>query len=58
MGCHGEYVERADDLPAALKRAAAAKKPAVIHAVVDAEANVDPPGSWLWTAARSGKLDM
>jgi acetolactate synthase-1/2/3 large subunit len=58
MGCHGEYVERAEDLQPALERAVAAAAPAVIHAAVDAEANVDPPGSWLWTAARSGKLDM
>ncbi len=58
MGCHGEYVERAADLPAALERATASGKPAVIHAVVDPDANVDPPGMWVWTTARSGELQM
>ena len=58
MGCHGELVETAADLRPALERAAASGKPAVIHAVVDAEANVDPPGMWLWVAARSGKMNM
>ncbi len=28
------------------------------HAEIDPVANVDPPGNWLWTAARTGKLDM
>ena len=27
-----------------------------IHVAVDPEANVDPPGNWLWAAARSGKM--
>lgn len=56
MGCHAEFVESADDLRPALERAAASGKPAVIHVVVDPEANVDPPGNWLWAAARTGKL--
>jgi len=56
MGCHGEYVETANQIRPALERAVASGKPAVIHAVVDAEANVDPPGSWLWAAARTGKM--
>jgi len=56
MGCHGEYVEAVDDLRPALERAAASGKPAVIHVVVDPEANVDPPGNWLWAAARTGKM--
>jgi acetolactate synthase-1/2/3 large subunit len=56
MGCHGEYVETVADLRPALERSAAADKPAVIHVVVDPEANVDPPGNWLWAAARSGKM--
>lgn len=58
MGCHGEYVTKASDLPAALQRAVNAGIPAVIHAVVDPEANVDPPGMWIWNAARSGKVSM
>lgn len=56
MGCHGEYVETADEILPALKRSVASGKPAVIHAVVDPEANVDPPGGWLWAAARTGKM--
>jgi acetolactate synthase-1/2/3 large subunit len=56
MGCHGEYVERGADLQPALQRAVASGRPAVIHARVDPEANVDPPGLWLWEAARTGKM--
>jgi thiamine pyrophosphate-dependent acetolactate synthase large subunit-like protein len=58
MGCHGEYVSRGSEIKSALERAQASGKPAVIHAVVDPVANVDPPGNWLWTAARTGKLEM
>lgn len=58
MGCHGEYVTKASDLPAALQRAVNAGMPTVIHAVVDPEANVDPPGMWIWNAARSGKVTL
>ena len=56
MGCHGEFVETTDELRPALERALASGKPAVVHVVVDPEANVDPPGNWLWAAARSGKM--
>jgi thiamine pyrophosphate-dependent acetolactate synthase large subunit-like protein len=56
MGCHGEYVETAGELRPALKRAVASGKPAVIHATVDPVANIDPPGGWLWAAARTGKM--
>jgi acetolactate synthase-1/2/3 large subunit len=56
MGCHGEYVETGDAVRPALERAIASGKPAVIHAVVDPDANVDPPGNWLWAAARTGKM--
>lgn len=54
MGCHGEYVDRAIDLPPALGRAVAGGKPSVIHAAVDPVENTDPPGLALWAAARSG----
>ncbi len=53
MGCHGEYVDRAVDLRAALERATASGKPAVIHAAVDPVENETPPGLALWAAARS-----
>lgn len=56
MGCHGEYVEKASALKAALERAVASGKPAVIHAAVDPDANIDPPGLWIWNAARSGQV--
>lgn len=56
MGCHAEYVEAVEELRPALERSVASGKPAVIHVVVDPEANVDPPGNWLWAAARSGKM--
>ena len=56
MGCHGEYVETAGELRPALERAVASGKPSVIHATVDPVANIDPPGGWLWTAARTGKM--
>ncbi len=55
MGCHGEYVEKGSEIRPALERAVASGKPSVIHASVDPVANVDPPGLWLWSAARSGQ---
>jgi acetolactate synthase-1/2/3 large subunit len=58
MGCHGEYVRKGSEVKGALERAIDSGKPAVVHADVDPQANVDPPGSWLWVAARTGKLDM
>lgn len=54
MGCHGEYVDRAADLPAALERAVASGKTAVVHSSVDPEENVNAPGLALWAAARAG----
>jgi acetolactate synthase-1/2/3 large subunit len=57
MGCHGEYVETGIHVRPALERAVQSGKPAVIHAVVDPDANVDPPGNWLWAAARTGKME-
>ncbi len=35
FGCHGEYVERTEDIGPAVKRALASGKPAVIHVEVD-----------------------
>jgi acetolactate synthase-1/2/3 large subunit len=58
MGCHGEFVDKGSDMRPALERAVASGKPTVIHAVVDPEANVDPPGMWIWTSARSGKISF
>jgi acetolactate synthase-1/2/3 large subunit len=58
MGCHGEYVQKALEIQPALERAVSSGKPAVIHAQVDPVANIDPPGEWLWVAARTGKIEM
>ncbi len=58
MGCHGEYVRKGSEIEPALERAANSGKPAVIHADVDPVANIDPPGQWLWVAARTGKIEM
>lgn len=56
MGCHGEYVESGSQMRPALERAVNSGKPVVVHAVVDPVANIDPPGLWLWNAARSGQV--
>jgi acetolactate synthase-1/2/3 large subunit len=44
LGCHGESVDRPEDLRPALERACAARKPAVVQVVVNDRENVKPPG--------------
>ena len=44
FGCHGEYVTDPTDLRAALERAVASGKPAVVQVVTDPETNTWPPG--------------
>lgn len=39
FGAHGEYVDRAEDVGPAVQRALDSGKPAVVHVVVDSEAN-------------------
>lgn len=39
FGGHGEYVERTEDIGPAVKRALDSGKPAIVHVVIDAEAN-------------------
>ena len=39
FGCHGEYVEREEDIGPAIARAFASGKPGVIHVPIDPEAN-------------------
>jgi thiamine pyrophosphate-dependent acetolactate synthase large subunit-like protein len=39
LGCHGEYVERAEDIGPAIARAYASGKPTVIHVPIDPKAN-------------------
>ncbi len=53
IGCHGERVERIEDLTPALERALAAGKPAVLHVQVDRELNTTPPGWEQFRKARS-----
>ncbi len=53
LGCHGERVERIEDLRPALERAVASRKPAVVHVQVDRELNTKPPGWEQFRKARS-----
>ncbi len=53
MGCHGERVEKDEDLRPALERALASGRPAVVHVQVDPEINVKPPGWEQFRRARS-----
>jgi acetolactate synthase-1/2/3 large subunit len=58
MGCHGEFIQKGSEIRPALERSLNSGKPAVIHATVDPVANIDPPGEWLWVAARTGKIEV
>jgi acetolactate synthase-1/2/3 large subunit len=53
LGCHGERVERIEELTPALERALAARRPAVVHVQVDRELNTQPPGWEQFRKARS-----
>lgn len=44
LGCHGERVERDEQLAPALARAVASGRPAVLHVQIDRELNTTPPG--------------
>ncbi|MFN8034615.1 MAG: thiamine pyrophosphate-binding protein [Acidimicrobiia bacterium] len=44
LGCHGEYVEHAEDVGPAIERALTAGRPAVVQVVVDDRENIAPPG--------------
>lgn len=55
MGCFGAYVDKAEDVEAALKAAVESGLPAVIHAAVDPVANINPPGADVWVATHSTK---
>jgi len=39
LGCHGEFVEREEDIAPAIERAFASGRPGVVHVVIDPEAN-------------------
>jgi acetolactate synthase-1/2/3 large subunit len=53
LGCHGERVERIEELEPALDRSIKAGRPAVIHVQVDRELNTKPPGWEQFRKARS-----
>jgi acetolactate synthase-1/2/3 large subunit len=53
LGCHGEYVDRQEQLAPALQRALDSQKPAVLHVQVDRELNTVPPGWEQFRKARS-----
>lgn len=44
MGCHGERVEKIEQLAPALERAVVSGRQALLHVVVDLAVNADPPG--------------
>ncbi|MGI5329556.1 thiamine pyrophosphate-binding protein [Actinomadura nitritigenes] len=46
FGCHGEYVDRDEDIAPAIKRAYASGKPAVVHVAVDPKANSEEMPSY------------
>lgn len=58
MGCHGEYVDRIEDLDPALARARKSNKPAVICLRTDREANrgIPSPMSDRWAEVQKGPL--
>lgn len=53
LGCHGAYVDRIEDLPAAVADALASGLPAVIHAAIDPDLNAEPIGYEQFRAART-----
>jgi acetolactate synthase I/II/III large subunit len=46
FGCHGEYVDRDEDIAPAVKRAYASGRPAVVHVAVDPKANSEEMPSY------------
>ncbi|MBW8486367.1 thiamine pyrophosphate-binding protein [Actinomadura parmotrematis] len=46
FGCHGEYVERDEDVAPAIKRAFASGRPGVVHVAVDPKANSEEMPSY------------
>ncbi|MGW3979747.1 thiamine pyrophosphate-binding protein [Streptomyces mirabilis] len=46
FGCHGEYVERDEDIAPAVKRAYASGRPGVVHVAVDPKANSEEMPSY------------
>lgn len=55
IGCFGAYVEKPEEITPAIKAAVASNLPAVVHVRIDADANINPPGSDIWAATHSTK---
>jgi acetolactate synthase-1/2/3 large subunit len=54
IGCHGEYVEKIEDLPDAIKRAKDSELPAVVHVATDKASNLMPPAADKFGVVYSG----
>jgi acetolactate synthase-1/2/3 large subunit len=55
MDCHGEFVEDAEEIKPALKRAVESGLPSVIQVVGDVEASTWPPGLMLFFRVFTGE---
>jgi len=56
MGCCGEYVEKADELHEAIRRAKDSELPAVVCVKTDRQANLMPPGLALFAQVYTGAV--
>lgn len=54
IGCHGEYVEKIEELPDAIKRAKDSELPAVVHVATDKASNLMPPAADMFGVVYSG----
>jgi len=57
LGCHGEYVDKAEDLADALRRAKDSPLPAVVCVKTDKEANLMPPAALLFAEVYTGPTE-
>jgi len=57
LGCHGEYVDKAEDLADALRRAKDSPLPAVVCVKTDKEANLIPPAALLFGEVYTGPTE-
>ena len=55
LGCHGEYVDKPEQIAPALERAKESGLPAVIRVAGDRDANVWPPGLATFSAIFSAE---
>jgi acetolactate synthase-1/2/3 large subunit len=54
IGCYGEYCEKIDELPDAIKRAKDSELPAVVHVATDKASNLMPPAAETFAVVYSG----